>query len=164
LTGIEVAPGALPEAKLVFGQDLKALAMAVAKEGCVDETLSAIEAAAEVEVISRVLSDGADDNNKYFAIDRDILTWIRDELQIIASEESSHAALAWRTVQWVCSIDSDACDAVHKNILSEDKLEESFHRRFSSFHGNNNILKEMKESWSKIRANAQVCNNPDTCL
>ncbi|KAL7429088.1 hypothetical protein ACHAXH_004678 [Discostella pseudostelligera] len=164
LTGIEVAPGALPEAKLVFGQDLKALAMAVAKEGCVDETLSAIEAAAEVEVISRVLSDGADDNNKYFAIDRDILTWIRDELQIIASEESSHAALAWRTVQWVCSIDSDACDAVHNDILSEDKLEEAFHRRFSSFHGNNNILKEMKESWSKIRANVQVCTNPDTCL
>jgi hypothetical protein len=22
----------------------------------------------------------------------------------------------------------------------------------------------MKESWSKIRANVQVCTNPDTCL
>ena len=131
--------------------------MAVAKEGCVDETLSALEAAAEVEIISRVLSEGADDSNKYYAIDRDILTRIRDELQIIASEESSHAALAWRTFQWVCSIDSDACDAVNKDILSEDKLEEAFHRRFSSFHGNSDILLEMKESWSKIRADEDVC-------
>ncbi|KAL3756902.1 hypothetical protein ACHAWU_007743 [Discostella pseudostelligera] len=157
LSGIEVGPGALPASELVFGQDLKALAMAVAKEGCVDETLSALEAAAEVEVISRVLSEGADDSNKYYAIDRDILTRIRDELQIIASEESSHAALAWRTFQWVCTIDSDACDAVNKDILSEDKLEEAFHRRFSSFHGNSDILLEMKESWSKIRADEDVC-------
>lgn len=157
LSGIEVGPGALPASELVFGQDLKALAMAVAKEGCVDETLSALEAAAEVEIISRVLSEGADDSNKYYAIDRDILTRIRDELQIIASEESSHAALAWRTFQWVCSIDSDACDAVNKDILSEDKLEEAFHRRFSSFHGNSDILHEMKESWSKIRADEEVC-------
>lgn len=47
LKGKSVEPGLLPESKLSFDHDMKALALAVAKEGCVDETLSVLEAAAE---------------------------------------------------------------------------------------------------------------------
>ncbi len=160
LSGVEVGPGALPESKLVFGQDLKALAMAVAKEGCVDETLSALEAAAEVEAISMVLADVGVDDSKYYGVDMDILAWIRDELRIIASEESRHAALAWRTFQWVCTIDSDACDAVKDTVLNEDDLNEAFHSRFASIHIESKILKLMKESWSIICSHdMEVCPN-----
>ncbi len=160
LSGVEVTPGALPESKLVFVQDLKALAMAVAKEGCVDETLSALEAAAEVEAISMVLADVGVNDSKYYRVDRDILAWIQDELRIIASEESRHAALAWRTFQWVCTIDSDACDAVKDTVLNEDELNEAFHSRFESIHIESAILNSMKESWRIIHSHGmEVCPN-----
>lgn len=56
LVGKEVGPGPLPESKLEFGHDLKALALAVAREGCVDETLSAFAAAVEADHIADVMT------------------------------------------------------------------------------------------------------------
>merc|ERR1712127_1071498 len=58
LTGKEVGPGPLPPSNHQFEHDLEALAFAVAREGCVDETLSAIAAAVEVEQINQVLEKG----------------------------------------------------------------------------------------------------------
>ena len=83
----------LPESKHTFGQDMKALALAVAKEGCIDETLSALEAAAEVDRINAMLEKNAVNNTttkKYSAIDSETLACIRDELRVIALEESGH--------------------------------------------------------------------------
>lgn len=149
LTGQEVRPGALPPSKHVFGQDLKAMAMALATEGCVDETLSALEAAAEAGFIKRVLADGAD-GTKYSSIDRDVLAWIGDELQIIALEEGNHAALAWRTFKWVCSVDSHACEAVKEQVLNKDELEKAFQLRFASFYGQRETLEMIKDDWRMI--------------
>mmetsp|Transcript_25608 Transcript_25608/g.55088 ORF Transcript_25608/g.55088 Transcript_25608/m.55088 type:complete len:227 (-) Transcript_25608:65-745(-) len=160
LTGKEVGPGPLPESKHAFGHDMKALAMAVAKEGCVDETLSALEAAAEVDAINDVLNNVAD-GTKYADIDTKVLTWIRDELNIIAMEESNHAALAWRTFEWVCSVDSDGCNSVKEHVLNEDELKRAFQRRFASFDGNSEALKTMEDSWKAISSprdvDSQVC-------
>ena len=149
LAGQEVRPGALPPSKHVFGQDLKAMAMAVAREGCVDETLSALEAAAEADFIKRVLVDGSD-GTKYSSIDRDVLTWIGDELQIIALEEGNHADLAWRTFKWVCSVDSHACEAVKEQVLNKDELEKAFQLRFSSFNGQSETLEMINDGWRMI--------------
>ena len=149
LTGKEVGPGPLPESKHVFGQDMTALALAVAKEGCVDETLSAFEAAAEADVINTVLANGAD-GTKYSDIDKDILIWIGNELHTIALEESNHAALAWRTIKWVCSVDADACSIVKQHVLNEDELERAFRRRFGSFNGRHETLQNMEDNWRKI--------------
>ena len=47
----------LPEPKLTFGHDLKALALTVAKEGYVDKTLSAVEAVVELDLINTILEN-----------------------------------------------------------------------------------------------------------
>lgn len=70
LLGKDVDPSSLPESKHEFGQDLTALALAVAREGCVDETLSAIAAAFTVDEISKLL-EGEDINSKYAGITHD---------------------------------------------------------------------------------------------
>ena len=151
LLGEEVKPGPLPVSNHEFNHDIKKLAMAVAKEGCVDETLSSIELAAEIDLLNSVLGD---DHTvaitKYAGIDKKTLTWIRDELQIIKKEESSHAKLAWRTFEWVCSIDNDACNEVKEQVLNEDMLEKAFQRRFASFDGSSQTLTMMKDSWAKL--------------
>ena len=89
LLGEEVKPGPLPASNHEFNHDIKKLAMAVAKEGCVDETLSALELAAEIELLNSVLEDHLTVATKYAGIDKKTLTWIRDEMQIIKKEESN---------------------------------------------------------------------------
>ena len=77
----------------MFGRDLEVLVLAATKEGCVDETLSALVAAAEVDRINAMLEKNAVNNTttkKYSAIDSETLAWIRDELRVIALEESGH--------------------------------------------------------------------------
>jgi len=150
LLGKEVKPGPLPASNHEFTHDIKKLAMAVAKEGCVDETLSSIELAAEIELLNSVLGDDHTVATKYAGIDKKTLTWIRDELQIIKTEESNHAKLAWRTFDWVCSIDNDACNEIKEQVLNEDMLEKAFQRRFASFDGTSETLAMMKDSWAKL--------------
>jgi hypothetical protein len=60
------------------------LVRAVVREGCVGETLGAIEAA----------DAAAGCENPA----------VRDVLTRIAQDEAAHAALAWRTVQWACEV------------------------------------------------------------
>jgi len=151
LLGKDIVPGPLPVSTHEFDQDIKKLALSVAKEGCVDETLSALELEAEVELLNAVLGgDVEESNTKYAGIDHETLTWIRDELRIIASEESSHAGLAWRTFDWVCTIDADACNAVKEQVLNKDELEKAFQRRFGSFTGTAKTLVTMKDGWAKL--------------
>ena len=162
LTGTDVGPSPLPESKLSFDRDMKALALAVAKEGCVDETLSALEVAAEVDVINTVLAGGVVEGTKYSGVDSDTLVWIRDELRTIALEESSHAALAWRTFKWVCSVDSDACEATKQSVLNDDWLDRAFDNRFGRGERTER-LQQMEKDWKEIHSqkdvDAQVCIN-----
>eukprot|EP00985_Skeletonema_marinoi_P017529 scaffold9636_cov131-Skeletonema_marinoi.AAC.3 len=131
LRGQHIVPGSLPESKHEFGHDLKALAIAVAKEGCIDETLSALDAAYKAELIGYALETELE-STEYSGIDKDTLVWIQKELNMIAMDESRHSSLAWRTLNWICNVDSEACDEVKTNILNDNKLEQAFHHRFGS--------------------------------
>ena len=150
LLGREVQPGPLPESRHEFGQDMTQFALAAAREGCVDETLSAIAAAVESSELSAALNDGLT-SGKYAGLDASTATWIRDEMNTIAMEEASHSALAWRTLKWVCSVDEEACDAVKRAVLDENNLELRFNYRFSNaFADKPEALAEMKSAWRKV--------------
>mmetsp|Transcript_3257 Transcript_3257/g.5457 ORF Transcript_3257/g.5457 Transcript_3257/m.5457 type:complete len:800 (+) Transcript_3257:77-2476(+) len=150
LVGKHVAPGPLPPSTHKFGDDLTSLALAVAREGCVDETLSAIVADLEADDINRVLEEGTQDSI-YSSIERDTLTWIKKEMQTIAKEESSHAALAWRTLSWVCDIDSDACEAVHRDVFDEASLELRFNQRAMNALSDMSLVRnKLNEDWAKL--------------
>merc|ERR1711976_306140 len=113
-----IGPGPLPPSTHEFNNDIKKLALAVAKEGCVDETLSAFSAALEFDHVTAVLEHGVRDS-LYSDIDHETLTFIKEQLIIIALDESNHSALAWKTLQWICRIDTDACDAVQCEVFEE---------------------------------------------
>ena len=168
LTGKDVSYGPLPPSSHEFNHNLTTLAMSVAKEGCVDETLSALEVTAEVKLIDSVLENGAGVSSKYSGIDSDVLTWIRRELYTIASEESTHASLAWRTVRWVCSIDLDACNTVKHQVLNEAALQKAFERRFgSSFDYRSDAFDMVKASWEKIYSYSNLLHGDhdhDVCM
>lgn len=144
LLGREVTAGALPESKHDFEQDLVKLGLAVAREGCVDETLSAIAAAVES-------SELTNEQGKYATLDVSTASWIVEELNTIALEEASHSALAWRTLYWVCSVDSEACDAVNKEVLDAKHLEMRFNYRFAkTFEDRPEMLDKMNETWKYV--------------
>jgi len=161
LTGKDVGPGPLPESRLEFDRDLKALALAVAKEGCVDETLSAFAAAVEVEHITDVLNQGLQDT-PYSNIDHDLLSFIRNELVNIAMDESNHSALAWRTLNWACSVDQTVCDAVYEDVFEEKNLERRFNQRADTLHGDTSGLFHLiSGEWKKIFQAHQRASSED---
>lgn len=157
LMGKLVGPGPLPPSSHEFNHDLTTLAMSVAKEGCVDETLSALAAAAEVELIDEVLTNGVAEGNKYLDIDSELLVWIRNELHTISMDESNHSALAWRTLDWVCSVDHGACESVKQSVLDESNLIAAFQRRFGSiFKDTPEVLDRMMVAWANIYTNQNI--------
>ncbi|HEX3770857.1 MAG TPA: ferritin-like domain-containing protein [Polyangiaceae bacterium] len=81
--GVDVGPGKLAVDESTGACDLRALVSAVFTEGCVGETLAALEA--------REALDYATDPA------------VREVLRTIAEDETRHAELAWRTVAWVTS-------------------------------------------------------------
>merc|ERR1712085_178002 len=143
--------------------DLKSLALAVAKEGCVDETLSAFSAAFEVKHITDVLDNRVQDalySSIGHAGDRDLLTFIKDELIIIAMDESNHAALTWRTLNWVCSVDQTVCEAVYTDVFEETNLERSFQQHAGRVPGDVSwVFRSMREEWNKIFEAHQLANS-----
>ena len=86
--GQPLRPGALGAGGLPApAATLAALADALVREGCVGETLAAVDAAARLA--------GARDPA------------VRDALAMIVRDESAHAALAWRALRWVLAQDAD---------------------------------------------------------
>lgn len=140
LLGKNVEPSSLPHSKHEFDQDLVKLGLAVAREGCVDETLSAISAAVES-------SEVTNKQGKYATLNVSTASWIRDELTIIAVEEASHSALAWRTLKWTCSIDSSVCDVVQTEVFDKIKLDMRFKQRAE---GNESLAEILKAEWGLI--------------
>lgn len=102
--GRDVAPGAFPMGGSVeVSSDLVELAARVALEGCVGETVAAMQAAHQLEV----------------ARDPEV----RRVLAMIAEDEARHAELAWRTISWALSLDGDAVriavvDAIESGIAA----------------------------------------------
>jgi hypothetical protein len=118
LTGTTIEPGPLPPSQLEFGNNLTTLALGVAREGCIDETLSALALAA-------LMNDTKLGNDK-------LLKLLLDNTSQIAKEEGSHAVLAWRTIHWVCSVDpQDACVIVEKEVLNPKYLKMAVQARFT---------------------------------
>jgi hypothetical protein len=79
--GTELGPGPFAfGGSITIGADLAAIAASAVKEGCVGETLAAVQAAVQL--------DGAQDPA------------VRKALEEIARDEARHAELAWRFVAW----------------------------------------------------------------
>ena len=154
LLGTIVEPGPLPPSKHQFESNLTSLATSTAFEGCIDETLSALIAAYEVDV--RI-----DQNQQISDATKSLL---KEKLRTIALEETRHSALAWKTIQWVCSVDDDsddgACSAVQKHVLNKpDLLDSAFQKRFNRYYKENKKNEDVdssimvavaEQSWKKI--------------
>ena len=83
-----LGPGPLPLGdSLQLSADRADFAESVALEGCVGETLAALEAAARL----RHVTDPT----------------LRAALTLIIDEETDHAALAWETLTWLLEVDDD---------------------------------------------------------
>ena len=77
-------------------------AEALVREGCIGETLAALDAAARLA--------GATDPS------------VREALEVILRDESAHAALAWRTLRWVLSRDEDGSVVEHlASVFAEER-------------------------------------------
>jgi hypothetical protein len=108
--GKPVGPGPLPIGGALDGDiDAAAIIRLVIREGCVGETVAAVEAGeAEESAIDPV---------------------VRSVLAEIASDESEHAELAWRTVRWALEAFGDDVRAA---VLEEIQLLEGELRGASS--------------------------------
>jgi hypothetical protein len=79
--GAPVGPGPRPVGDCLNTPTLESVVMTVLLEGCIGETV----AAAEARELARVASDPV----------------VRETLELISSDETRHAALAYRFVRWV---------------------------------------------------------------
>jgi hypothetical protein len=140
LTGQTVEPGPLPPSSLQFDSNLTALALATAQEGCIDETLSAVLAAMEVDELWSRPVDGVTESEREY---------IQQILTTIALEEASHSALAWRTVQWVCQKDQDACQTVLEQVFDANHLKEAVQKRLQ---GRPLDADKAEKIWEEIHA------------
>ena len=92
-----------------FSNDMTTLAVGAAEEGCVDETISALVAAAEADYYGSQTELG-----EFSGV-------LQGATNTIAMEEGRHSILAWRTVHWACQKDVAACEAA-KTILKSSKF------------------------------------------
>jgi hypothetical protein len=111
LSGRHTESGALAPSKHSFDRNLTALALGAAIEGCIEETLSALELAAEVDEAF----------GKRGSLD-DVSSLLADKTRKIALEEGKHSALAWHTILWVCNTNKAVCDAVKREVLNPSHL------------------------------------------
>jgi hypothetical protein len=98
--GHGIGPGPLPIAGLERASvELQAATLAAVREGCVEETLAAAEAA--------------------HAAERATIPAVRWVLGRVAREEREHAALAYRFVSWACGIGGPAVRAAAEQAFRE---------------------------------------------
>ena len=140
-SGDGLGPTGLPESHLHFTQDLTKLAQAVAQEGFIDETLSALELAQESE---------HDNDDK-------ALLWG------IAKDEARHSLLAWRTLQWVCTKDPVACQTTFQTVLHPDRVAVAVEARFGRRPQSSSFL--INDAWRRIVAHLipSVRDRPVEC-
>ena len=100
-TGLKLAPGPLDIQESMKKLDVMSVVRSIIREGCVGETLAAVEA--------RVRGHVTDD------------PYIKTSLLQIAEEETNHAQLAWDTIEWVVGKNPDL-RSFAKNVL-DDELE-----------------------------------------
>jgi hypothetical protein len=96
--GTPLGPGPLAIEGALDGFDLRDFIATLIREGCIGETVAAIEA---IEALEHV-TDPA----------------VRAVLNVIAPDELRHAALAWRTLAWVLSSGRAERELVHAEVLT----------------------------------------------
>ena len=131
-----ISPGPLPGTSHKFDQDLHQLAFGTAKEGCVDETISALLGAAEIVTMEEKKVDKPGN-------------W-KDKVIKISKEEANHSALAWRTLEWVCRKDQEICESII-NYLRIDGHSRAVKRiNMEGLNLDENIIKIVKYEWNRI--------------
>jgi hypothetical protein len=103
--GEAIGPGPLAVDGSLAGIDLLQLVETTFLEGCVGETVAAVEARE--------------------ALERATDPRVREVLEIIARDETRHAALAWKTVAWALRVGGDdvrrALARASERVLGEDQ-------------------------------------------
>jgi hypothetical protein len=96
--GKQMGPGRLSMNDVMAdGDDITSFIRRVIREGCVGETVAAVEAG----------EAGARANDPV----------VRQTLEMIASDESEHAELAWRTVKWALdTFGADVRETIHEEM------------------------------------------------
>jgi hypothetical protein len=97
--GSDLGPGLLDISGSLGSMDLKEIIRSVIQEGCIEETLSAIEA--------RLSAHNAQDDT------------VKAALSQIASDETRHAQLAWDTIYWVIERYPDTRTFVEETFRAE---------------------------------------------
>lgn len=137
LLGTIVEPGPIPPSSHSFMADMKSMALAAAQEGCIDETLSALAAAYDVDT-------RLDQNTRISDTTKSML---KDKVRTIALEEARHSGLAWRTVHWACKTDSEVCSHVEKSAFESEYLQRAFENRFGRHNANG---AGAQNAWQKV--------------
>ena len=100
-TGLKLAPGPLDIQESLKKLDVMSVVRSIIREGCVGETLAAVEA--------RVRGHVTDD------------PYIKKSLLQITEEETNHAQLAWDTIEWIVGKNPEL-RTFAENVL-DDELE-----------------------------------------
>mmetsp|Transcript_59088 Transcript_59088/g.70475 ORF Transcript_59088/g.70475 Transcript_59088/m.70475 type:complete len:595 (-) Transcript_59088:310-2094(-) len=142
LAGEAIEPGPLPQSSHEFANDIGTLMESTFKEGCIDETLSALAAAAEADNYSSCDDDSEDDGR--CGLEGELKT----RLTKIALDEARHSALAWRTIVWACGVDAASCgdniDPYLQDAGPGKQLSEAPERAFPLLHA------DFKSEWKTI--------------
>ena len=94
--GRRIGPGRLAIERALEGFEVGQLVATLVREGCIGETVAAIEA--------REALDGEED------------PCVRHVLRVVARDEQRHAELAWRTLAWLVAHRRIARDAARREI------------------------------------------------
>lgn len=101
-TGERVGPGPMPLDGQTGSSTLADFAEALVREGCVGETLAALDAGARLREAT--------------------VAEVRQTLEVIQRDEAQHASLAWKTLKWVLSLDADgAVRGRVAQVLAEER-------------------------------------------
>ena len=97
--GNDFEPGQLDVEKSLENRDLQKIAKSTIEEGCVAETIAAVEA--------------------HFRANHTKVPMIKDALLQIALEETNHAQLAWTTVGWMMERFPEVADVIEEAFSVE---------------------------------------------
>jgi hypothetical protein len=100
-----LGPGRLPTADCLGPCDLETVTRMVVREGCIGETLAAIEAA---EALGHAQNES-----------------VRGALERIVADETRHAELAWRFIRWALERDPSLASAVSSELAAEERFRDA---------------------------------------
>jgi hypothetical protein len=115
------------EKTLTMSSNKLQMCVAAAKEGCVDEMISTLIAAIEIDLIS-----SRDCRSEFFGHSSEIIDEVIRVKSTIVEDESRHAVLAWDTIEW-CVQSSTSTGNERESMISTLKkaIEDEAQRHLS---------------------------------